>query len=161
MSAGSIPSSQAENRDSSGYLERCPNTFRKPSQPASSPATSPSISEGPASGKGLVPGARQDVPEENAVKGVWSENKAKVAEELYRPGARGAETGASFDPCPDGQALSLPFNHRLDLRISITLQILNNLLGVALSIHAAKQSWFRREMGLQTLEEFLDFDRAA
>jgi hypothetical protein len=41
------------------------------------------------------------------------------------------------------------------------LQILKNLLGVALSIHATEQSWFRGEMGFQTLEEFLDFDRAA
>jgi hypothetical protein len=56
---------------------------------------------------------------------------------------------------------SLTFNHRLDLRISTTLQILKNHLGVALSIHAAEQSWFRREMGFQTLQEVLNFDRAA
>jgi hypothetical protein len=36
-----------------------------------------------------------------------------------------------------------------------------NHLGVALSIHAAEQSWFRGEMGFQTLEEVLNFDRAA
>jgi hypothetical protein len=58
-------------------------------------------------------------------------------------------------------SLSLTFNHRLDLCISTTLQILRNHLGVALSIHAAEQSWFRGEMGFQTLEEVLNFDRAA
>ena len=56
--------------------------------------------------------------------------------------------------------MRLTFNHRLDLRISTTLQILRNHLAVARSIHASEQPWFRREMGFQALEEVLNFDRA-